>query len=67
MLEAQEIKESTLSQATSTQVAMMSADYDFEKKEEQFNDELRAKNKQRLMLLVLVIALFIILSWCIYP
>jgi len=60
MLEAQEIKESTLSQATSTQVAMMSADYDFEKKEEQFNDELRAKNKQRLMLLVLVIALFII-------
>lgn len=60
MREAQQLKEATLSQNTSTRIAMMSADYDFEKKEEKFNDELKARNKQRLLLVVLAIAFFII-------
>ncbi|MFT5723585.1 MAG: adenylate cyclase [Bacteroidia bacterium] len=60
MRELQNLKEATLSQNTSTKVAMMSADYQFEKKEEKFNDEINARNKQRMLLLILVIAFFLI-------
>ena len=60
MLQLQALKESTLSESTATEVAMLSADYAFEKKEEQYNDEIKEKNKQRILLIVLVIAFFII-------
>ncbi|GEM_PF-2514228 len=60
MRQLQELRESTLSQSTSTKVAMLSADYEFEKKEEKLNDQISEKNKQRALLIVLAVAFFLI-------
>ncbi len=68
MIELQQLRESTIGENTSTEVAMSTAEYDFKKKEAIFDSQLEEKNKQRLLLIILAIAFFIIalaifLSW----
>ncbi|MFT5481240.1 MAG: adenylate cyclase, partial [Bacteroidia bacterium] len=60
MMELQKLQDSLQNENSATQVALQSAGYEFDKKEANFSLEIAKKNRQRIMLFFLVIALIII-------
>jgi class 3 adenylate cyclase len=63
--ELRDLERQTLNENSSTQVALLMAQYEFDKKEEDFNSQMQQKNRERVILfsivLVLVLLAFLIL------
>lgn len=65
MIELKELQESTMSQNTAMEVALLSADFEYNKKEANLQSSIEEKNKQRTIFIILAIA-FLILAIVIF-
>lgn len=60
MIELQEIRNNTIGANSATEIAMLTADHDFQKKEAEFDAQLEEQHRQRYLLIILVIGFFIV-------
>ncbi|MBT8327968.1 MAG: adenylate/guanylate cyclase domain-containing protein, partial [Bacteroidia bacterium] len=60
LLELEGLKDSLMNEDAATQIAMLKAGHDFEKKEVSFGAQIEKRNRQRIGLLVLLVALGIV-------
>ena len=60
MLELKELQESTMSQNTAMEVALLSADFEYNKKESNLKTSIAEKNRERTLFVILAIAFFVL-------